>query len=165
MPKFILYTKIYSSPDICFNLARSIDLHLDTMKHTGEKAIAGVTSGLIGLGETVTWKARHFGVTMKLTSKITSFEIPVLFADEMVAGPFKMMKHRHLFEQKDGYTLMTDEFVYEPPLGIFGKLADALFLRRYMQNLIEQRNQDIKQKAEAVMGETTYISSALISPR
>lgn len=164
MPKFILYTKIYASPDTCFNLARSIDLHLDTMKHTGEKAIAGVTSGLIGLDETVTWKAQHFGVTMKLTSKITACEIPVLFADEMVAGPFKMMKHRHLFEQKDGYTLMTDEFVYESPLGIVGKLADALFLRKYMQNLIEQRNRVIKQKAEAVMQETTYISSALISP-
>jgi len=164
MPKFILYTKIYASPDTCFNLARSIDLHLDTMKHTGEKAIAGVTSGLIGLGETVTWKARHFGVTMKLTSKITACEIPVLFADEMVAGPFKMMQHRHLFEPKDGYTLMTDEFVYESPLGIVGKMADALFLRKYMQNLIEQRNRDIKQKAEAVMEETTYISSVSISP-
>lgn len=150
MPKFILYTKIYASPDVCFNLARSIDLHLETMKHTGEKAIAGVTSGLIGLNEIVTWKARHFGVTMKLTSKITACEIPVLFADEMVAGPFKMMKHEHVFEQKDGYTLMTDEFFYESPLGILGKLADALFLRKYMQNLIEHRNQVIKQKAEAL---------------
>jgi ligand-binding SRPBCC domain-containing protein len=148
MPKFILYTKIYSSADVCFNLARSIDLHLETMKHTGEKAIAGVTSGLIGLNETVTWKARHFGVTMKLTSKITACEIPILFADEMVTGPFKMMKHQHLFEQKDGYTLMTDEFVYESPLGILGKLADALFLRKYMRNLIEHRNRVIKQKAE-----------------
>jgi ligand-binding SRPBCC domain-containing protein len=155
MPGFILYTKIYASPDVCFNLARSIDLHLDTMKHTGEKAIAGVTGGLIGLNETVTWKARHFGVTMKLTSKITACEIPVLFADEMVAGPFKMMQHRHVFEQKDGYTLMTDEFVYESPLGILGKMADALFLRKYMQNLIEHRNRDIKQKAETVEAETT----------
>lgn len=156
MPKFIIYTKIYASADICFNLARSIDLHLDTMKHTRETAIAGVTSGLIGLGETVTWRARHFGVTMKLTSKITACENPAMFTDEMIAGPFKMMKHQHLFEQREGYTLMTDEFVYESPLGILGKLADALFLRKYMQQLIEQRNRDIKQKAEAVVVEYHY---------
>ncbi|MBC7913322.1 MAG: SRPBCC family protein [Pyrinomonadaceae bacterium] len=149
MARFILYTKIYATPEACFDLARSIDLHLDTMKHTGETAIAGVTSGLIGLNETVTWKARHFGVVMTLTSKITECSSPEIFADEMVAGPFKMMKHRHVFEQKDGYTLMTDKFEYESPLGILGKLADALFLRKYMQHLIEHRNLVIKQKAES----------------
>ena len=67
----------------------------------------------------------------------------------MVAGPFKMVRHRHVFEQKQDYTLMTDEFMYESPLGILGKLADALFLRKYMQNLIEHRNLIIKQKAES----------------
>ncbi len=148
MPKFVLKTKIYATSDVCFNLARSIDLHLDTMRHTGERAVAGVTTGLIGLNETVTWKAKHFGVTMKLTSKIIRCEIPTLFTDEMITGPFKMMIHQHVFEQKSGYTLMTDEFTYESPLGILGKLADALFLRKYMQELIEHRNQFIKQKAE-----------------
>ena len=149
MPRFTLTTHIKAPIEICFDLARSIDLHLDTMKHTGEQAIAGVTSGLIGLNQTVTWKARHFGVVMTLTSKITECNSPVVFADEMLKGPFKMMKHRHVFEQKDGYTLMTDEFVYESPLGILGHLADALFLRNYMRKLIAHRNQVIKQKAES----------------
>ena len=149
MPKFTLTTHIKAPIEVCFDLARSIDLHLDTMKHTDERAIAGITSGLIGLNETLTWKARHFGIVMTLTSKITECSSPEIFADEMVAGPFKMMRHRHVFEQKQGYTLMTDEFVYESPLGILGKAADALFLRNYMQNLIEHRNRVIKQKAES----------------
>ncbi len=149
MPRFILRTQINAPIERCFDLARSIDLHLDTMKHTGETAISGVTSGLIGLNETVTWKARHFGIVMTLTSKITECSYPEIFADEMVAGPFKMMKHRHVFEQKQGYTLMTDEFAYESPLGILGKAADVLFLKNYMQSLIEHRNQVIKQKAES----------------
>ena len=135
MPTFILRTQINAPVERCFDLARSIDLHLDTMKHTGETAIAGVTSGLIGLNETVTWKARHFGVVMKLTSKITECRSPEIFTDEMVAGPFKMMKHRHVFEQKDGYTLMTDEFKYESPLGLLGKAADALFLEAICSTL------------------------------
>lgn len=149
MPTFILRTQINAPVERCFDLARSIDLHLDTMKHTGERAIAGVTTGLIGLNETVTWKARHFRIVMQLTSKITECETPVIFTDEMVAGPFKMMRHRHVFEQKQDYTLMTDEFVYKSPLGILGKVADALFLRKYMQSLMEHRNQVIKQKAES----------------
>ena len=149
MPTFILRTQINAPVERCFDLARRIDLHLDTMKHTAERAIAGVTSGLIGLNETVTWKARHFGVVMTLTSKITECSSPEIFTDEMVAGPFKMMKHRHVFEQKDGYTLMTDEFMYESPLAKLGKAADALFLRSYMQHLIEHRNKVIKQKAES----------------
>ena len=151
MPRFILHTQINAPIELCFDLARSIDLHLDTMKHTGETAIAGVTSGLIVLNETVTWKARHFGIVMTLTSKITECSSPEIFADEMVAGPFKTMKHRHLFEQKQGFTLMTDEFMYESPLGILGKVAEALFLRKYMQHLIEHRNRVIKQKAESTI--------------
>lgn len=148
MPRFTLVTHIKAPAEVCFDLARNIDLHLETMAHTGEKAIAGVTEGLIGLNDTVTWKARHFGVVMTLTSKITECSYPIVFADEMVNGPFKMLQHRHLFEQKDGYTLMTDEFIYESPLGILGRLADKLFLKKYMQTLINQRNFFIKQKAE-----------------
>jgi hypothetical protein len=82
MPRFILTTHIKAPIEVCFDLARSIDLHLETMQHTSEIAIAGVTSGLIRLDETVTWKARHFGIMMKLTSKITECSSPEIFADE-----------------------------------------------------------------------------------
>lgn len=150
MPKFTLTTHIKAPVEVCFDLARSIDLHLETMKHTGETAIAGVTRGLIGLNQTVTWKARHFGIVMTLSSKITKCSYPNIFADEMVTGPFKMMKHKHVFQQKQEHTLMIDEFVYQSPLGILGKVADALFLKNYMKNLIEQRNEVIKQKAESM---------------
>ena len=148
MPHFILSTKILAPIEVCFDLARSIELHIHSMAHTGEKAIAGVTSGLIGYGETVTWKARHFGAVMKLTSKITECRSPYVFSDEMLKGPFKMMAHKHTFEAKDGHTLMVDEFIYQSPLGILGKIADWLFLRKYMYNLIQNRNETIKQQAE-----------------
>lgn len=150
MPKFTLTTHIKAPVEICFDFARSIDLHLESMKHTRETAIAGVTRGLIGLNETVMWKARHFGIVMTLSSKITECIYPKIFADEMVNGPFKMMKHKHVFQQKQEYTIMTDEFVYQSPLGILGKVADALFLKNYMKNLIEHRNDVIKQKAESM---------------
>ena len=147
MPKIILETKINAPITVCFDLARSIDLHLESMEHTGEKAIGGVISGLINLHETVTWKAKHFGITMNLTSRITACQSPILFADEMVKGPFKSMFHEHVFEQKEGYTLMIDRFEFESPFGILGKLVNKLVLTRYMTRLLEKRNEVLKQKA------------------
>lgn len=148
MPLITLETKIEAPQEVCFDLARSIDLHQETMRHTNETAIAGVTSGLISLGETVTWRARHFGVEMELTSKITQCIFPQVFTDEMLKGPFQKLRHTHRFEAKEGYTLMMDEFLYESPLGLLGRLADHLFLKKYMQSLLLQRNAQIKQKAE-----------------
>ena len=54
-----------------FDLARCINLHEATMLKHKEKAVAGVTKGLIKLGESVTWEATHFGIRQKLTLKIT----------------------------------------------------------------------------------------------
>jgi len=150
MPQFTLHTHIKAPIEICFDLARSIDLHLETMKHTGETAVGGVTSGLINLGETVTWKAKHFGIVMKLTSKITACESPRLFSDIMVKGPFKSMAHEHVFEQQGDCTLMIDHFYFESPLGILGDLVNKIVLTKYMLALIEKRNQVIKQQAERI---------------
>lgn len=119
------------------------------MKHTGEQAVTGITEGLIELGESVTWKARHFGIVMKLTSRITEFSFPAMFVDEMVDGPFHTMKHRHIFQVKEGYTLMVDEFEYKSPLGILGKVADLVFLKSYMKKLLNQRNHILKNIAES----------------
>ena len=110
--------------------------------------MAGRTSGLIELDETVTWRARHFGVYQLLTSKITAFDSPHFFVDEMEKGAFKWFRHEHLFRAMDDGTLMTDVFEYESPFGILGKLADNLFLQRYMTDLLAKRNQIVKEFAE-----------------
>jgi ligand-binding SRPBCC domain-containing protein len=149
MPRLILNTLIRAPIEICFNLARSIDLHQESMKHTEEQAVAGITKGLIELGESVTWKARHFGIVMKLTSSITEFQFPDMFVDEMVTGPFHSMKHRHIFQVSDKHTLMIDEFEYTSPLGILGKAADSIFLKGYMRKLLVHRNRVIKDIAES----------------
>jgi ligand-binding SRPBCC domain-containing protein len=155
MPLIILNTRIHAPIEVCFDLARSIDLHQESMKHTGEQAVAGITEGLIELGESVTWKARHFGIVMKLTSRITKLHFPDMFVDEMVNGPFHTMKHRHIFHVSEGHTLMIDEFEYTSPLGILGKVADAIFLGSYMKKLLVQRNHVIKDTAESADGGST----------
>ena len=149
MPKIELITNIKADIDLIFDLSRSIDLHMITSTKNKEEAIAGRTSGLIELGETVTWRATHLGVRQKLTSIISGYDKPTYFADEMVKGAFKGFHHEHHFNQKDDYVEMIDIFDYSSPLGILGKLADFLFLEKYMRNFLIHRNNLIKEFAES----------------
>ena len=132
-----------------FDLARSIDAHMLSTDGTEERAIAGRTSGLIELGESVTWEARHFGIKQQLTVKIVAFDRPHLFGDEMVSGAFSSMNHTHRFTETNGGTLMSDEFFFSAPLGILGRMAEILFLTRYMRNFLEKRSLCLKQLAES----------------
>lgn len=149
MPKIILKTEIKADKYIVFDLSRSIDLHKISTKQTNEKAIAGKTSGLIGMNESVTWRAKHFGFYQNLTSKITKFDRPNHFTDEMQKGIFKSFEHDHIFTEFEGKTLMKDIFDYESPFGFLGKLADKLFVKKYMTELLSERNRIIKMFAES----------------
>ena len=148
MTQIELSTPINAPIERCFDLARSIDLHVESMNQTGEKAIAGRTSGLIELGETVTWQAKHLGIRQTLTSKITQFDYPNSFTDEMVKGAFKSIRHEHLFYAINDQTVMKDIFIFESPYGMLGELVNFLFLSRYMTNLLKNRNKVIKEAAE-----------------
>ncbi|MBU2930100.1 SRPBCC family protein [Winogradskyella psychrotolerans] len=154
-------TIIQADIKTCFDLARNIDFHKDSLAHSNEKAVAGKTSGLIELGESVTWEATHFGVKQKLTSKITAFKSPHYFVDEMTSGAFKSFKHEHIFETRTdnqfygNYTLMIDRFQFQSPLGILGKIANFMFLERYMRNLLKTRNEYLKLKAENLVHAVT----------
>ncbi|AUC76650.1 SRPBCC family protein [Olleya sp. Bg11-27] len=150
MPLIQLKTIIHSDIQTCFDLSRNIDFHKDSMANSNEKAIAGKTSGVIGLNEWVTWEASHFGIKQKLTSKITVFDAPHYFVDEMVSGAFKSFKHEHIFVFEDGKTIMTDKFLFKSPFGVLGRLANNLFLNKYMTTLLKTRNQYLKDKAESV---------------
>lgn len=149
MPKIELQTEINADKKTVFDLSRSVDLHKLSTIQTDEQAIAGKTSGLIDLGESVTWRAKHFGIYQNLTSKITEFDAPNFFVDEMMKGAFKSFKHEHHFTEIKGGTVMKDIFVYTSPFGILGKLADTLFLKKYMTDLLIERNRVVKEVAES----------------
>ena len=54
-------TSIAAPIERVFDAARNIDVHVASQVSSREEAIGGRTTGLIGLGETVTFRARHFG--------------------------------------------------------------------------------------------------------
>ncbi|MDQ0689974.1 SRPBCC family protein [Arthrobacter sp. W4I7] len=136
---FVCRTESALPPERLFDLARSIDLHLDSQEHSGERAVGGVTSGLIGEGQDVTWRARHFGIPLTMTSRITEFTFPCSFTDEQTRGPFKSFRHVHEFESTPAGSIMTDRVEFTAPFGLLGRLAERLVLGCYLQGLIRER--------------------------
>jgi ligand-binding SRPBCC domain-containing protein len=146
-----LETRIAAPAKRCFLLALSIDLHMDSTASTRERAVAGVTTKLIGDGESVTWRGRHFGLMLQHTSRITRYEPPTFFQDIMTAGAFKSFEHNHRFQEQDGETVMKDELRFSAPFGVLGLMVERLVLRNYLTRFLFERNQFLKQVAESEM--------------
>lgn len=138
-----LSTFVPSTVERAFDLSLDIGTHLESMAESSERAVDGVTTGLIALGESVTWKARHLGVTWTMTSTITAWDRPTTFTDEQARGPFAWFVHVHKFEPEGSGTRMVDEIAYRAPFGVVGSVFDRLVLARYLRHLIEVRNEFI----------------------
>lgn len=148
MPTIVLETLINATAEVCFDLMRDIRIHTETTAQTNEKAVAGVTDGMIGLGQTVTFEGTHFGMRQRLTVKVTEFERPRLFVDEMIEGRFRSFKHIHEFVPNSGKTLMRDTLIWTSPFGVLGKIVDKLLLENHLRELVTTRNARLKEIAE-----------------
>jgi ligand-binding SRPBCC domain-containing protein len=148
MIHLILETLIAAPVDRCFDLARSIDLHMASTDWTGKRAIAGITSGLIGPGQEVTWEGRYFGLTLHHASRITQYDRPCHFQDCMLRGRFRRFCHDHYFDSSDGGTVMRDEMEFAAPYGMIGWMVERAVLKSHMADLLESRNNTIKVTAE-----------------
>jgi ligand-binding SRPBCC domain-containing protein len=149
MPTIRVETYIHAPGERCFDLSLNVDAHGSSMARTHERPIAGVTTGVMRLGDTVTWEAVHFGIKQHLTSKITDYERPHRFTDEMIKGIFRKLHHTHEYVPQPPGTLMIDVLTFQAPLGILGRVAEIVFLTRYMKTLLLTRNRYLKQMAEA----------------
>jgi ligand-binding SRPBCC domain-containing protein len=119
------------------------------MRTTQERVVTSLASDLLGPGAVVTWEATHFGARIRLMSKITHFDAPLSFEDEQIAGPFESFWHRHEFSANDGLTVMTDLVRYRAPFGLAGRLAERVFLDRYLRLLLERRASHLRALAES----------------
>jgi len=143
-------TAIAAAPRVVFDVSLEVDVHTGSMARSGERAIAGVTSGRLALGDTVTWQARHFGLPWRMTSRISAYDPPASFVDEQLTGPFRRWHHTHHFDP-DGHggTLMRDVVDFAAPLGPLGRLVERTVLTRYLRRLIALRNEHVTAVAES----------------
>lgn len=144
MQTITVNTMIRAPIERCFDAARDLDLHVRSLAHTNERAIGGRTSGLIELGEEVTWRGRHFGISLHFTSRITAYDRPRYFQDTMQRGAFRSFVHDHFFIEEGELTRMTDVLVFSAPLGILGRITEKLVLRRYLIRLLQTRGDAIR---------------------
>jgi len=148
MTTITILTMIRATPERCFDASRDLELHLESMSQTGERAVAGRTSGLIELGEQVTWEGRHFGIRQRFTSAITAYDRPRHFRDAMVRGAFRSFIHDHYFEPCEEGTRMTDVLAFRSPLGVLGAIVDRMIMTRYLTRMLTKRNEVVKAAME-----------------
>jgi ligand-binding SRPBCC domain-containing protein len=140
VPSIELTNLVPATPEECFELSLSVEAHTTSMSASRERAVGGTTSGTLRAGETVRWRARHFGVPFTMTSRISEYDAPHRFVDEQVSGPFRRWWHEHRFEAVDGGTRMSDHVEFESPAGAVGRLVDRRVLTGYMTGLLRDRN-------------------------
>src|SRR5262249_37220293 len=148
MPVIRVETFIRARPEACFDLARDVEAHVASTVRTKERAVGGATTGLLGLRDEVTWEAVHFGVRQRFTSRITQFDRPRMFVDTMVHGAFADFEHLHEFSPEGQGTRMVDVVTYRSPLGLLGRVADVLFLERYLRAFLVGRARSLKAMLE-----------------
>jgi len=151
MPLITVLTEIRAPIELCFDLARNVEVHCQTAAFSKERAVCGKTSGLLVLGDTITFEGIHFGFRQRLTAKIVAFDRPNSFADEMLTGPFRSLTHLHQFESMGEVTVMADTITWVSPLGFIGRLAD-LFMAPHLRSFLIRRNGELKRVAETTQG-------------
>jgi len=148
MSLIIVETEIEADIQTCFDLARDIEFYQKSIKTSREIPIDGKINGLVEANDSVTWEIQYLCIVTHVTLKVTEFDSPNLFVDEMVKANFKAYRHEHIFHKRNNKTIMTDKFHVESPFGVIGKFVDWIFLKNYMTKLLKSRNELLKIQAE-----------------
>lgn len=148
MTALTVETSIAAPPEVCFDLARDLEFHAESLAHTGERVLRRPEHRLLVLGDDVEFEGRHFGIRFRLSARITAFDPPVYFRDEMTRGPFKSFAHDHRFTPSPEGTIMRDVLRFEAPLGLLGRLAESFLLQTHMEAILRCRAQALRHAAE-----------------
>lgn len=143
----ITITHIAAPVDRVFDLARDVETHCRTAAFTRERVFGGKTSGLLELGDLITFEGVHLGIRQRLTARVVEFDPPQRIVDEMVSGAFRSLRHVHEFREVGGATQMTDTVLWTSPLGMLGRIAD-LVVGPHLRRFLERRNAELKRIAE-----------------
>ncbi len=138
-------TEIAAPVERCFDAARDVSLHVRSASFSHERLVEpGKLDGLLEPGDLVCFEGRHLGVRQRFCARIVEMERPMRFVDEMTRGTFRSMRHVHSFFENGLETIMRDDVTWVAPLGILGRIADAVFLERHMRWFVETKQRALK---------------------
>lgn len=148
MPTLHTTTFMAQSAEVVFDLTRHVGLQRDALSAYQQQAVAGTRFGLLASGETITWRSRHFFRDLLFRLRILELVVPERIILEQAMGPFQFFRQeRHVKPCENGCFLI-DLVHYEWKQGRLGRIADRLFLRRYLETILNQHIEAIKKAAE-----------------
>jgi ligand-binding SRPBCC domain-containing protein len=95
------------------------------------------------IGALIDHRLRIHGVPVRWQSKITAWEPPARFVDEQVRGPYRLWIHEHLFEERDGGTLVRDRVRYAVPFDLF---VNRFLVRPDVEKIFQYRTECLKRR-------------------
>ena len=106
--------------------------------------ILEVTPQPIQAGTLINYSLRVHGIPLRWTSEIVEWEPPHGFVDLQLRGPYKLWRHEHRFEARDGGTLISDTISLALPLGVLGQIAYKLKVHSDMDEIFAFRKTEIR---------------------
>ncbi len=71
----------------------------------------------------------------------TVYDPPRLFEDELVKGPFRRWRHRHVIAPDGAGSRLTDSIEFEPPLGVAGRWVAPWLILPRLRRLFAYRHE------------------------
>jgi ligand-binding SRPBCC domain-containing protein len=105
------------------------------------------------IGTEVRLRIKLGPIWRSVVSRHVAYEPGVMFADEMIEGPFRAWYHEHrVTATGERSCLLTDDVRYELPLGALGRILGGAFARREIERLFAYRHRVTREACEALAG-------------
>ena len=95
-------------------------------------------------GALIDYRVRVGPLPVHWRTRITTWEPGRRFADLQEKGPYRFWWHEHTFQADGRRTVMEDRVYYTPPLGLFGRLANRVFIRSTLRKIFQYRGDVIR---------------------
>lgn len=121
-------------------ISRPENLQKITPEHMGFNILTPDLPETIYPGLIIAYTVRPLaGIPLKWVTEITHVKDRHYFVDEQRVGPYSMWHHEHFLQPIDGGVEMKDIISYSPPMGVLGRLANALFIRKQVEGIFAYR--------------------------
>lgn len=148
MPKIHLTTFIAAPSEVVFDLSRHITVYKESMAPYKMEAVAGTRFGLIEKDDTVTWRSHQFFKERLQRIKYVEVKRADVITEVQMQGDLTSFRQEHHFKSIDNGMLLIDLLDFEMPYGQLGRWFNSLYFTRYMESLLQRRNDTIKRFAE-----------------
>jgi len=94
-------------------------------------------------GALIDYRLQLFGIPLTWKTRIDSFEPMTRFVDRQLHGPYALWHHLHEFFETTEGTVVVDRVDYRIGWSIFGRVADAAFVRRTLDDIFDYRRAQV----------------------